>query len=101
MLLELEDVAAIGAQGLEQSIREQQAAVGGIDVGLLARDQPAVEPDHAADPCAGWMPSWLPCASTSISALALARLSSYSACGSESATMPPPTWKVRSRPWMQ
>ena len=35
-------------------------------------------------------------ASTSIKAFALARLSSYSACGSESATMPPPTWKVRS-----
>ena len=38
---------------------------------------------------------------TSIMALALVRLSSYSAAGSESATIPPPTWKVSWRPRMQ
>src|SRR5690606_31456616 len=41
-----------------------------------------------------------PAPSASCSARAFARVSSYSATGSESATMPPPVWKVSVTFWM-
>src|SRR5579871_1050237 len=55
-----------------------------VGEGIVVVDQ---GDSHGATPC-----------SVSISARALVSVSSYSAAGSESATMPPPAWKVSWRP---
>jgi len=74
--------AAVGAEGLEQAVAEEEAGVGRVDPHVLRSGQPAV-PEGAAHEV-----SWEPRAMRK--ARALAALSSYSSSGSESATMPQP-----------
>jgi hypothetical protein len=79
MFFEKSDAAAEGFQGLEQAVAEQQGAVAKGQAGLLRGHEGTVEVDDHG-------PS-----SARRSASPLARHSSHSRSGTESATMPAPT----------